>query len=147
MRMLYWPLRSPTSASKRFPGNAARSRSGVAASIRSSFRHADRSNPENALTRFPAANSLVLLSRKLTITTQKYQAVRVTSSVTYQRNMQLISWIKRAIHDSGTAIKLPSTVPNPSKYRQTGLNGQKRPSIAAFSVFLPPLNRLLVDLF
>jgi|ERR1700730_6573796 len=61
MRMLYWPLRSPTSASKRFPGNAARSRSDVAASTRSSFRRADRSNPENALTRFPAAKSLVLV--------------------------------------------------------------------------------------
>src|SRR5207249_7674491 len=55
---LYWPLRSPTSASKRFPGNAERSLSDVAASIRSSFRRAGRSNPENALTRFPAANSL-----------------------------------------------------------------------------------------
>jgi hypothetical protein len=31
MRILYWPLRSPISASKRFPGNAARSLSDVAA--------------------------------------------------------------------------------------------------------------------
>ena len=41
--------RSPSSASKRFPSNAARSLSNVAASIRSSFRRADRSNPENPI--------------------------------------------------------------------------------------------------
>ena len=81
MRMLYWPLRSPTNASNRFPGNAARSLSDAAASIRSSFKRADRSNPENALTRFPTAKSLLLLSRKLTITTEEYLELRVTSSV------------------------------------------------------------------
>jgi hypothetical protein len=54
MRMLYWPLRSPTSAAKRLPGNAARSLSDVATSTRSSFSRADRSNPENALTSLPA---------------------------------------------------------------------------------------------
>src|SRR5438445_13326654 len=54
MRMLYWPLRSPASAAKRLPGNAARSLSDVATSTRSSFSRADRSNPENALTRLPA---------------------------------------------------------------------------------------------
>src|SRR5580658_590049 len=87
MPMLYWPLRSPTSASKRFPGNAERSLSDVAASRRSSFKRADRSNPENALTRFPAANSLVLLSRLPRITARKYQEVRVTSSVKGPRNV------------------------------------------------------------
>jgi len=44
-------------ASNRLPGNAARSLSDVAASIRSSFRLAGRSNPENVLTRFPEAKS------------------------------------------------------------------------------------------
>lgn len=38
MRILYWPLRSPLSASKRLPGNAARFFSEVAASKRSSLR-------------------------------------------------------------------------------------------------------------
>jgi hypothetical protein len=44
----------PTSASKRLPGNAARSRSDAAASIRSNFSRANISNPENALTPFPS---------------------------------------------------------------------------------------------
>jgi len=57
MRILYCPLRSPTRASKWLTGNAARSRSDPAASIRSNFSRAHRSNPENALTRFPAATS------------------------------------------------------------------------------------------
>src|SRR5437879_4025664 len=84
MRMLYWPLRSPTSASKRFPGRTAKSRSDVAASKRSSFSLADRSKPENGLTRNPLAKSPVFLSRKLTITGPRYRELRVTSSVQVQ---------------------------------------------------------------
>src|SRR2546428_11821403 len=67
IRILSWPFRSPLSASKRLRGKAARSFSEVAASRRSSFIRADRSIPENALTRWPAANSLDRLSRWLTI--------------------------------------------------------------------------------
>src|ERR1700747_1940566 len=111
MRMLYWPLRSPTSASKRLPGNAARSLSDVAASIRSGFRRADRSKPENALTRFPAANSLVLL-----IADDHYPKMQERTRYVKRKgliNMQLISWTKRVIHVGPrfwTAIKLPLSV-------------------------------------
>src|SRR4051812_37407449 len=52
MRMLYWPLRSPFSASKRFPGKAARSARPCAASRRSSLSLAGRSIPENAFEAF-----------------------------------------------------------------------------------------------
>src|SRR5277367_599691 len=83
MRMLYWPLRSPSSDSKRFPGRAARSRREVAASRRSSFRRAERSMAAKGLTRFPSAKSLVRLSRKLTITVRAYQKVRITYSITF----------------------------------------------------------------
>jgi hypothetical protein len=57
--------------------------SDVAASTRSSFRRAGRSNPENAFTRLPAAKSLVRLPRKLTITyhLENITQLRVTSSV------------------------------------------------------------------
>src|SRR6516164_2333071 len=51
------------SGSQQFPCSMGRSLSEVAASLRSNLRRADRSNPENALARFPAAKSLVLLSR------------------------------------------------------------------------------------
>jgi len=67
MRILYWPLRVPFNASKRFPGSAERSLIAVAASSRSSFRRAGRSMPVKALTRPPAANVSVFLSLKLTI--------------------------------------------------------------------------------
>src|SRR5713226_2400618 len=42
MRMLYWPLRSPTSFSSRLPGGTRRSSTVSAASRRSNFRKAAR---------------------------------------------------------------------------------------------------------
>lgn len=50
MRMLYWPLRSPPSASNRLPGKAAKSLGDVADSRRPSLRRAGRLIPENPLT-------------------------------------------------------------------------------------------------
>src|SRR5260221_14712870 len=80
--MLHCPLRSPASASKRLPGNAARSTTAVAASSRSSLSRAGRSMPENAFTRLPAAKSPVRLSRYPTIIPGDYDIhLRVTSCI------------------------------------------------------------------
>src|SRR5271165_3064053 len=68
--MLYWPFRSPLSASKRWPGSTARSLRVTAASSRSSFMRAARSIPENCRTRLPAAKSRVCLFRKPAIMTE-----------------------------------------------------------------------------
>jgi hypothetical protein len=70
------------------PGNAARSLSDVVTSIRSSLRRTDRSNPENALTRFPGARSLVPMSRSLRITTRTVTTRYVKRTVSMKSGLK-----------------------------------------------------------
>lgn len=108
MRMLYWPLRSQVRTSKRLPGNAARSFSAVAASTRSSFKRAERSIPEKALTRLPAAKALVRLSRQLTITLNHTRELRVTSSVIIWEGSGRKFWLNGAEASRRPAVRTDS---------------------------------------
>ena len=86
MRILYCPLRSPFSASNRFPGNAERSFTEVAASIRSIFIRAECSKPGKLLDPFACGK----VTRTLVAATLDHRT-RVSSCTLYVKSKVCVS--------------------------------------------------------